>query len=184
MPGCQSRHVAIHERRSADGLHLCKAESVVPACRGGLPSVSASFGGRGSATCSFLLQGDVFRARWRGTQVAVKRISHESKGDTNLAVSREVMVGQVIGHPNLVGSCHHLPADCIASTLQDTPGPPPDTSLPLQDTSGLLQGNFRAVQIAFTSTHTNSSCPARKHSNSPWGDGFAWTAILPMLSTA
>ena len=50
------------------------------------------------------MQGSVFRARWRGTQVAVKLIHHESRGDSNLAVSREVMVGQVMSHPNLVGS--------------------------------------------------------------------------------
>ena len=49
-------------------------------------------------------QGSVFRARWRGTQVAVKSINHCSSGETNLAVSREVMVGQVMSHPNLVSS--------------------------------------------------------------------------------
>lgn len=48
------------------------------------------------------LQGSVFRARWRGTQVAVKSICHDSKGETNLAVAREVMIGQIMGHPNLV----------------------------------------------------------------------------------
>ena len=65
-----------------------------------------------------LLQGSVFRARWRGTQVAVKCIHHESKGDSNLAVSREVMVGQVMGHPNLVSSCLMLPAGCTSGALQ------------------------------------------------------------------
>ena len=34
--------------------------------------------------------------------MAVKTICHASRGDSNLAVSREVMVGQVMGHPNLV----------------------------------------------------------------------------------
>ena len=52
----------------------------------------------------FCVQGSVFRARWRGTQVAVKMINHCSSGDTNLAVSREVMVGQIVSHPNLVSS--------------------------------------------------------------------------------
>ena len=51
-----------------------------------------------------LVQGSVHRARWRGTQVALKTINHCSSGETNLAVSREVMVGQVMSHPNLVSS--------------------------------------------------------------------------------
>ena len=36
--------------------------------------------------------------------MAVKKICHDSRGDSNLAVSREVMVGQVMGHPNLVST--------------------------------------------------------------------------------
>ena len=36
--------------------------------------------------------------------MAVKKICHASRGESNLAVSREVMVGQVMGHPNLVGT--------------------------------------------------------------------------------
>lgn len=68
------------------------------------------------------MQGSVFRARWRGTQVAVKRIHHESRGDSNLAVSREVMVGQVMGHPNLVGSHPKLPAEQNSGSLQSASG--------------------------------------------------------------
>ena len=42
----------------------------------------------------------------------MKSITHCSSGDTNLAVSREVMVGQVMSHPNLVSS-PLLPAPSI-----------------------------------------------------------------------
>ena len=67
---------------------------------------------------SFILQGSVFRARWRGTQVAVKCIYHEIRGDSNLAVSREVMVGQIMGHPNLVSLCLMFPVRRASDTLQ------------------------------------------------------------------
>ena len=77
------------------------------------------------------VQGSVFRARWRGTQVALKRINHCSSGDTNLAVSREVMVGQVMSHPNLVSSSFGAsPPSRFLMCLLGTDNPLNNTCLP------------------------------------------------------